>query len=417
MTWVTNTYLGSIGANFISNLKIQASSSLSNPIIEYNILEGTLPPGLTLEKTGEITGRIRQYSQNQDEGLTTFFDIDPITNQRISNQTFDNGETGFDRTYKFIVRASDQVNYSSIDREFTLDIDTPNDRLYSNLYITTYMPLDKRELYKNLVDNEQVFPQSHIYRFNDPNFGIRKDLRVLIYAGIETKESAEYISIIGLNHKKKRLRFGEVKMAKAKTPGTNQVVYEVIYVEMIDSMDFNDRHLPLVNENSPTSTNPLTADLSNYIWNSEGKNLFISKKEPFLPRPFENVTIDRTNVFASDPKQKKRYPSTIYNWRQRIRYHKDITGTNLLTEQNFLPLWMRSFQDNREELGFTLALPLCYCNPNMSSDILLNLKNYFYINNFDFKLLDYTVDRYIIDSVSGYGNDKYLVFKNQEATI
>lgn len=417
MSWITDTYLGSIGANFISNLKIQASSTLSNPIIEYNILEGRLPPGLNLEKTGEITGRIRQYSQNQEEGLTTFFDIDPITNQRISNQTFDNGETGFDRTYKFIIRASDQVNYSSIDREFTLNIDTPNDRLYSNLYVTTYMNLDKRTLFRNLVDNEQVFPQSHIYRFNDPNFGIRKDLRVLIYAGIETKDAAEYISMIGLNHKKKRFRFGDLKMAKAKVPGTNQVTYEVIYIEMIDNMDFNDRHLPLVNDNSPTSSNSLTADLSNYVWNSEGQNLYISKKEPFLPRPFENVTIDRTNVFASDPKQKKRYPNTIYNWRQRIRYHKDVNGVELLSEQNFLPLWMRSFQDDREELGFTLALPLCYCNPNMSNDILLNLKNYFNTNNFDFKLLDYTVDRYIIDSVSGYGNDKYLVFKNQEATV
>jgi len=415
MSWTTDNYLGNVQANITSNLKITATSTLPNPIITYEILDGNLPPGLTLQATGEIIGRIRQYSQNQDEGLTTFFDT--LNGQRISNQTFDGGETKFDRSYKFVVRASDQVNYSSIDREFTLDIDTPNDRLYSNIYVTTYMPMEKRKVFENLVDNEQVFPQTHIYRVNDPNFGIRKDMRMLIYAGIETEKASEYISIIGQNHKKKRFRFGDVKVAKAKKVGTNEIIYEVIYVEMVDNMDFKDRHLPLKTNDSPNSVNTLTTDMSNYIWNSEGKNLYIGKKEPYLPRPFENVTIDRTNVFASDPKQKNRYPNTTYNWRKRIRFHKDINGVELLSEQNFLPLWMRSFQDDRQELGFVLALPLCFCKPNMSSDVLLNLKNYITTNDFDFKILDFTVDRYIIDSVDGYGNDKYLVFKNQEATV
>ncbi|NBP57086.1 hypothetical protein EBU71_11250, partial [bacterium] len=289
MTWLTDSNLGSIGANFISNLKITASSTLDNPVIEYRILEGRLPPGLTLEKTGEISGRIRQYSQNQEEGLTTFYDMDPLTNTRISNQTFDNGDTELDRTYKFIVRASDQVNYSNIDREFVLSIDTPNDRLFSNIYATSYMTRDKRILFQNLMNNESVFPQKYIYRYNDSNFGLSKDFRVLIYAGIETKDAAEYISIIGLNHKRKRFRFGDIKMAKAKVPGTNLVVYELIYVEMIDNMDFENRHLPLVSKEMPNATKELTTDLSNYIWNSEGKNLYIGKKEPYLPRPFENV--------------------------------------------------------------------------------------------------------------------------------
>lgn len=415
MLWVTDANLGSIGANFISNLKIQATSSLPNPVIEYEVVSGRLPPGLALEVTGEISGRVRQYSQNQEEGLTTFYDT--LNGQRISNQTFDGGETNFDRVYKFIVRARDQVNYSSIDREFILNIDTPNDRLYSNIYATSYMSLDKRRLFEDLVSNESVFPQTHIYRFNDPNFGIRKDLRMLIYAGIETKNAAEYISIIGLNHKKKRFRFGDVKIAKARNPGSNAVVYEVIYVEMVDSLDFTDRHLPLITKVNPPSTTTITTDVSNYTWNTEGKDFYIGKKEPYLPRPFENISIDRTNIFASDPKQKNRYPNTIYNWRQRIRLHKDQNGQELLSEQSFLPLWMRSFQDDRQELGFVTALPLCFCNPNMSGDVYLNLKNYLSVNDFDFKLLDFTVDRYIIDSVTGYGSDKYLVFKNQEATI
>ena len=38
-------------------------------------------------------------------------------------------------------------------------------------------------------------------------------------------------------------------------------------------------------------------------------------------------------------------------------------------------------------------------------------------SNFDFKQLDFTVDRYIIDSVNGYGADKFLVFQNKEVVV
>ena len=84
---------------------------------------------------------------------------------------------------------------------------------------------------------------------------------------------------------------------------------------------------------------------------------------------------------------------------------------------------MRSFQDDtRQELGFVLALPLCYCKPGYGGEIGLNIKNYQQTTGFDFKDLDFTVDRYIIDAViprSGEQNygDKYLVFKNNGVTL
>ena len=57
--------------------------------------------------------------------------------------------------------------------------------------------------------------------------------------------------------------------------------------------------------------------------------------------------------------------------------------------------------------------PLCYCKPGTADDILLNIKN----RNFDFKQIDFVIDRYIIDSVTGYSADKYIVFKNDRTTI
>jgi hypothetical protein len=74
---------------------------------------------------------------------------------------------------------------------------------------------------------------------------------------------------------------------------------------------------------------------------------------------------------------------------------------------------MRSIQENSyTELDWVPAVPLCFCKPGGADEIILNIKN----SGFDFKLLDYTIDRYIIDSVEGYYEDKYLVFRNDRTT-
>jgi hypothetical protein len=434
ITWLTNANLGVLDVNLISTLKIEAISTLANAQLSYELISGVLPPGLTLQVNGEIIGKIRQYSTpgpdniegNTDDlkGLTTFYDI--VNGVRVNNLTFDNSTTTVDKIYRFVIRAKDQANYSAIDQEFILEIGTPDNKLFSNLYVTTYMASNKRDYFNSFINNDKIFPLDKVYRSNDINFGVRKDLRMLIYAGIETRDAEEYISMIGLNHKRKRFRFGDVKKAKAKILGTNNIVYELVYVEMIDNIDFKDERLPLnltidsFNKQNldlklrlSKANNNIQADASNFIWKSDGQNIYTVEREPFAKRPLENITIDRTDLQVSDFRSPNRYPNSYTNWRKRIRSFKDSNGNTIGNQPKYLPLWMRSFQDNRQELGFTLAIPLCYCKPGMGDDILLNIKN----SNFDFKMLDYTVDRYIIDSVNGYGADKFLVFKNKEVVI
>jgi hypothetical protein len=75
---------------------------------------------------------------------------------------------------------------------------------------------------------------------------------------------------------------------------------------------------------------------------------------------------------------------------------------------------MRSIQaGTKEQLGYALAVPVCFCKVGTSSSILLNIK----YSGFDFRTLDYTVDRFTIDSVTGDTSDKYLVFRNDRITV
>ena len=81
--------------------------------------------------------------------------------------------------------------------------------------------------------------------------------------------------------------------------------------------------------------------------------------------------------------------------------------TTGLRDRTYLPLWMRSIQeDSFVEPGFVSAMPICYAKPGLADDLILNINN----SGFDFKIIDFVVDRYLIDSIDGEIEDKYLAF-------
>ena len=319
--------------------------------------------------------------------------------------TLDNGTTTIDRSYTFVAKAKDQYGFSASTKEFTIDVTTPNNKLYSNLIVRPFMPMEQRSLFKTFINNNIIFTPTSIYRPSDANFGIQTELKMVIYSGIETKEAAAYISAIGLNHKRKQFRFGQVKKAYAILPGTKEVVYETVYVEMHDPL-VNDVYLDnKIRQEYPDPEN-IKTDLSNNFYSRDSAILGI-EDDPYGFRPNPKITIDQTNIEVSSPNNRYDFPNSIVNWQSRIKAVGD-------TERNYLPLWMRSIQPGtRQELGFVLAVPICYCLPGTADDIILNIK----YSGFNFKDLDYTVDRYIIDAVTGYTSDKYLVFKNDRNTV
>ena len=121
--------------------------------------------------------------------------------------------------------------------------------------------------------------------------------------------------------------------------------------------------------------------------------------DPFVFGEDNVVKADSDAVLASGG-QGKKYISNITNMQDSIK-------TLGRTEYDFLPLWMRTPQvAGEQETGFILAIPLCYCKPGKSNEIMINLRN----RTYDFKDLDIEIDRYIIDSVVGNSNDQYILF-------
>lgn len=393
ITWNTDNDLGSIGANYISTLKISASTTFTQSPVLYFLISGQLPPGLSLNFDGEIVGKVTQFENNNNPGLILFDQ---------GTLTLDDGTTSVDRSYSFEVEARDVLGYSATRRIFTIHIETPNDRLFSNLIVKPFLKVEQRNIWKNFINNPDIFDNSLIYRPSDLNFGIQKDLKMLVFAGIETKSAAEVVGMTGRNHKPKRFKLGAIKNAIATTPFTDDIIYEVVYLEVIDPLEIGKKYLP-----SPVLTSKhtrsITVDQNNQFYEGpfNQNTPSFTRADPFL------ATVDRSDVFAGDSQTELKFPSSISIWRNRI---KELG----LYDSNYLPLWMRSIQLGAvQPLGYITAIPICYCKPGTSNDIVLNIKN----SGFDFSQIDYTIDRYIIDSVTGYNEDKYIAFRNDRTTI
>ena len=458
ITWNTAADLGNLRANFISTLSVNATSTVPNAVLVYTLDSGKLPPGITLAIDGQLQGKVRQFGEVGKPGLTT---IDKST----GTFTFDGGTTTLDRSYTFTVTAQDQFGFSATTRTFTISTTDPDDLLYSCISMLPLMKNADRLSFRKFISDPNIFPPQSVYRPNDPAFGLQDQIKALAYAGIETKDIRDFVAAIAKNHLQKKYKFGNVKKAVAKNVGSQDTVYEVIYVDLIDPSEpmdgkrtskqfttttknkitvdsiqyevtddntgvgtgqgFFDIILRGGGAKSPASTgtvtifartSPLLFAPGNQITveDQNGVTIVVANiddsinSDPLRLRPNTNtIKIDSDAVKISDSNDQRKYISNITNMRDRIR----AVGQNL---REFYPLWMRTSQALGEaELGFVLGVPLCYCKPGQADGVLLNIQN----SGFDFKNLNVEIDRYNIDSTKNNSNEQYLKFANYQFNV
>jgi len=200
-------------------------------------------------------------------------------------------------------------------------------------------------------------------------------LKVLVYAGIESVEAVNYVQAMSRNHYRKQLRFGDVKKSVAKDPTTQEIIYEVIYIDVVDEYEKNGKSVSK------------TIELKDNI---ESKVLI----------SYDSIKIDSDIPLVSDSDHQRIFPNSFKNMRSRIK----ALGNR---DREFLPIWMRSIQPGEPtEFGYTKALILGYVKPGFAESTKSRIK----FSEFDFKSIDFTADRFIIDIIDGQIEDKYLAF-------
>ena len=339
ITWATEANLGTIYAGEVSALALTAIPS-NNQALNYKLASnslGTLPPGLDLTSNGLIIGRPSFYESNY------------VYANLVSNFT--------------VVPYNQNTEYTDSSRTFRLQVVKRTANPYENLYINLLPQLDQRQIFDNIINNQNIATDDILYRPSDLWFGRNNSAKVLFLAGLEENTATEYINAMTLNHYWKTLLFGDIKTAKATDDNLN-TTYEVVYIEIIDQQ---------VNQDGL------------------GPNLAIQ-----WPTNQENIN----NV----------YPNSFTNMVKRLE-------TNIgYEDKGVLPSWMTSRQADGRVLGFTRALVLYYTLPDQSEKVAFRVRQYLD----QFNLINFTIDRYEWDTsltLNPFVNATGLISGNIESNL
>jgi len=401
--WDTSVNLGSLAANRLSTLNVRATSTLSDAVIKYYITQGSLPPGLEFKDNGEITGKVPIFTINNLLGLT-FFDN--------NTTTFDGTLTTIDRVFTFTVLAKDRFGYSAISRTFTLTITDIDNKVYSNIYMKPFLTKEKKQSYLQICNDSKLIDPSVVYRPSDINFGIQRELKSLVYAGIETQDISAFVSVAAKNHKRKQYNIGSLQTAVAKAEGTLDILYEIVYLELNDPSSpqsgNTETSYQIINRSTRITTDSVKYDLSTDQFSSN----YVS---PWRQRPNGNtITADSDAIQLDQNSDNKRYISNIDNMRSRIENIKTSSNNIAATSRDFLPLWMRTPQESGQiNLGYVLAIPIVYTLPGFGKIVKDNIAN----SKFNFNSINYDIDRYIVDATTGNNNEQYILFANYQFNV
>ena len=201
--WVSDDNIGSINTGYLSELSIQAAHENNVLTIKYTLIDGELPPGLTLQLDGSITGR-PEYTATLGR-------------------------------YNFTVRATDLYR-QIIEKDFYLILTEYDGESYTQLYVRPFLKNTSRYNYSVFISDPKIFPRELIYRPDDINFGVQQNIKTYIEYGIQQVTLNDYVEAMQTCFYKKKLLFGEIKTVAAEDE-YGRHVYDVVYVEIIDPLE------------------------------------------------------------------------------------------------------------------------------------------------------------------------------------
>jgi hypothetical protein len=372
IVWITPSDLGTLFNGQLSTLSVRAESDVE---ISYELLDGTLPPNLTLSSNGEILGIVA------DQPSSTYLEL------------------GDDTQFTFTVQAT-SVEYPMLtsQRTFTLMISQEFTEPTDILYIKATPDIDDRRILRTLLDDPELIPNAYLYRPDDSNFGKASSVIYQHAYGIYASNIATYLAAVTRNHYYRALTLGEIKTAVAKNIN-GEIIYEVVYSEIIDN---------LVNPEGVSVSNPInwprSIDLSLGPWYTSVTDTYTSYSSILGQDYYSSLTYGTATTL---------YANSLTNMRNRVA---QITGQEFNTK--LLPLWMTSQQANGGTLGFVPAWVICYTKPGYSEIIKNNINtDWGYLAKpgvpesfikYSLNQINFEIDRFSVNKSSTFNFDDNL---------
>ena len=300
---------------------------------------------------GAIGSSISNFDVNLDNGSSvSTYGLNNFVNDGTSTSTFstipfDTNLTGTNYSYSFTTQ-SVTINV----------LPSKNNDVYTGIYAKPHLIINKRIAFSNFINDSSIFIPNLIYRLEDDNFGVQEKIKMYIEFGIQELTLNEYVTALEQNFNRRRLIFGDVKVAHARDPNGVHI-YDVIYVDVVDNI------------------------------------------EGVRPTIYSNNEIY--------------HPASIQNMRGRLSSIVLPDLSYISVDEYYLPKYMRTPQAGSYlPTEYIKVVPLCYALPGTSSRIVRKIKK----SGFNFKQLDFDVDRIYIDQLRDQAGTKYLVFPRTSIT-
>jgi hypothetical protein len=345
----------------IDNASISASATFSIDVLgdganyisfvnSRNI--GTVRPGeiselaLRVNRTDGFATTFRLTGGSLPPGLQLAYDGTIVGRVEYSDQ--------LDQIYTFSVVAEDAQRQTMVSGTFDINVDISDQIIYTNIYVRPFMTESSRSKYHDLVSAQEIINIKNLYRPLDTNFGVQKDMRMYLYHGIENIELRKYATAIQDNFYNKILYFGDIKVAYAQNR-SGVVEYELVYIEMIDNL--------------------------------------VTKQGRSVP---DNVLIN-DSIY---------YTNSIENMRAALA-NIEVGDRKIARSEYYLPRYQQSVQSvGQASLNYVMAVPICYASAGFG----VIIKNKIQDSGFDFKQLDFEIERMVVEKSIVNDQDQYVFF-------
>lgn len=396
VVWVTPENMGIVFNGITSIKTVVATSDVS---LNYRIVSGALPPNLTLLPNGELSGIVSFQPTEQTENPNTVTD------------------------FTFAIEAySPKYPVVNSTRTFTLGVYQEFGRPFDTLYCKCTPSIANRNLLATLLNDDSLIPYNYLYRAEDPFFGKATSIIYEHAFGVYANDIDAYMAAISKkNHYWRNITLGEIKTAVARDEFTGEILYEVVYSEVIDN---------LVNYNDTDSySNQTQSNIINSQGTSVSKQIYWPRPIPLFLGPWYDSETDIYTSYEGENSPpptyytsltpgfaRVLYPNSLENMRQQV---VDVLGQDY--NYKLLPLWMTSQQRNGSTLGYTPAWVIAYCKPGVTT---LNGKNVTYAEYIQYQIqnnwknevgqiqtlntINFKIDRFTVNKSATYNYDNSL---------
>jgi len=292
---------------------------------------------------------------NYDTGTT--FDEDLYG---FGEFTLDDSLTTIDDVYSFTIAATDIYPGNMVLKTFNIKVKKIDTVEYTKIYAMPFLKSDQRALYTDFINNRNIFSNELMYRANDPSFGVQSKIKMYLEYGIEVLDLCEYFNTFREYFYNKKLYFGNVATKEARDDSGNYV-YDIVYVEIVDN-----------------------------LINNDGVSL----------------------VGSEDMIYTIVYPNSIANMRTAVE-SMEIFDVQIRVDNARIPRYMKTIQVGAgAPLGYILNVPLCYALPGNG----IVIKKLIDDSNFNFKVLDFEIDRLVIENNMLVPGEQYIRFPRKVNT-